>query len=465
MGEDSRVARYCSEFLGTFILVFTVGFNVITGQPVWGGISIACSLTVMIYALGKSSGANFNPAVSFALCCAGKLHWVDAVGYIVVQCIAGISAGVGYGLLFGFHEAFNLGPPKGHSPWQACLAETLYTFLLVFVVLNTAASKKHAGKNQFYGIAIGFSVVAGAYGAGSISMGCFNPAVALGIDIGSYQKGIFYCMIYPIFEFIGAGLAVVFFFICRPDECIEDEDEAHDVANNYPLGSKLVSEFLGTYFLVLTVGLNVLAGSKAGAFSIACALMCMIFSLGSVSGAHFNPAVTVAVMCSGRGKILPLHGILYILVQIIGGISGAFTFWPMMNLRTFALRPQEYEWYQSLTAEFVYTFVLTFVVLSVATTKKGLSEYFAFAIGMCVTAGGVATSEVSGGSMNPAVSIGISGAHWWEGGKGWRCFVYAAVEILAGIVAAGAFRLTQPSEYEIDEDDECIPFAKDGKEV
>jgi len=223
------------------------------------------------------------------------------------------------------------------------------------------------------------------------------------------------------------------------------------------MSSRLLSEFLGTYMLVLTVGLNVLAGSPAGAFSIAAALMSMIFALGSCSGAHFNPAVTVAIIV--RGGIGFATGIEYIFTQVVAGICAAFTYAAIMNGETFKLNPGTYEWRQVVGAEFMFTFVLAFVVLSVATVKNPLSEYFGFAIGMCVTAGGCAIGKISGGSLNPAVSIGISSSHIIGGGDGWPCLVYSVIEIVAGVAAAYAFALTQPSEYEETKDkDETTPF-------
>jgi len=441
MGEDSAVARYAAEFVGTFVLVFTIGCNVLSGQPVWGGVSIACSLTVMIYALGKSSGANFNPAVSVALGIAGKLDWKDVAIYAVTQIVAGIAAGGCYLGMFG--ESFNLQPVKGHSMWQAGLAELLYTFMLCFVVLNVACSKYHAGKNQFYGLAIGFVIVAGAYSGGSVSMGCFNPAVAIGIDVASAYFGVFYCLVYTVFELVGAALAAGAFMVCRGSQ--EEAEEPEKAVVGIP--AKLLSEFLGTYFLVLTVGLNVLSGSAAGAFSIAASLMCMIFALGTVSGAHFNPAVTVAIMAAGRDKCPPQEGAMYMGVQIVGGICAAFTYSALKGGETFALKPPSSTWGQVAAAEFVFTFVLAFVVLSVATVKNALSQYFGFAIGMCVTVGGCAIGKVSGGSLNPAVSFGISTSHIMKGGGFWPCLVYTLVEVAAGAAAAGVFKLTQPSEY------------------
>jgi len=452
MGEDAASARYFAEFVGTFMLVFTIGCNVNTGQNVWGGVSIACVLTVMIYALGKSSGGNFNPAVSVALGLSGKMPWSEVGIYAAVQLVGGIAAGLGYLAVFG--ESFNLAPTEDHGVWQAGIAEMLYTFMLCFVVLNVAASKVHGGKNQFYGLAIGFVIVAGAYSGGSVSMGCFNPAVAFGIDISSASHGIKYSFIYTLFELVGAALASGAFFVCRPDDF-------GDVTET-PITAKLLSEFLGTYMLVLTVGLNVLSGSPAGAFSIAASLMCMIFALGTCSGAHFNPAVTAAIVCAGRGKCSVEDGAKYVGTQIFAGICAAFTYSALMNGETFALKPEKSSWIQVFIAEFVFTFLLAFVVLSVATVRGPLSEYFGFAIGMCVTVGGCAIGKISGGSLNPAVSIGISSSHIIGGGGFYPCLIYTAVELLAGGAAAVVFKITQPSEYDDDkkEDGEVDPLIE-----
>merc|ERR1719171_24653 len=95
----------------------------------------------------------------------------------------------------------------------------------------------------------------------------------------------------------------------------------------------------------------------------------------------------------------------------------------------------------------VFTFVLCFVVLSVATIASPLSQYFGLAIGFCVTAGGLAIGNVSGGSLNPAVSTGISAARIIGGGHFYNCLIYSAVELAGAAVAAGVFRVTRPSEY------------------
>lgn len=426
-------------------MVFTVGCNVLASNPVWGGVSIACSLMVSIYALGKASGANFNPAVSLALGLSDKMEeGFRQVGvYCCVQVMAGICASFSYTLLYG--ESFNLGPTSGFGWWQAMLCEMLYTFMLCFVVLNTAASKKLGGQNQFYGLAIGFVIVAGAYGPGAVSGGCFNPAVAIAIDVSSLGKGFGWCLVYTVFEFFGAALAVAAFWALRPEE-----REGTDAPVEYSVRSKLIAEAIGTFMLVLTAGMNVLTESKAAAFSIAACLMCMIYAVGDVSGGHFNPAVTVAILGSGRHKIEPKSAGLYTAVQIASGLLGALAYALIMGGVTFPIGPgRGFGWPSVSSAEVIFTFVLCFVVLCVATVQVNPApDFTGWIIGMCVTVGGLAIGSVSGGSLNPAVSFGIAAARVLFGGTFYRGVIYMVLEVLGGLAAAGLFRVVYPEEFE-----------------
>mmetsp|Transcript_110073 Transcript_110073/g.355269 ORF Transcript_110073/g.355269 Transcript_110073/m.355269 type:complete len:455 (-) Transcript_110073:89-1453(-) len=437
-------ASCTAEFVGTFLLVFVVGCNVLGGNPVWGGVSIACSLMVSIYALGNTSGANFNPAVSVALGLAGKMEagWAQVGVYCVVQVLGGVLAAVCYCVLW--KDSFNIGPTKGFGWWQAMLCETIYTFMLCFVVLNTAASKKLGGKNEFYGLAIGFVIVAGAYGPGAVSGGCFNPAVAIAIDSSSITKGFGWCVIYAMFEFIGAVLAVSAFWLMRPEE-----RDGREPPVKYSQKSKLIGEGIGTFMLVLTAGMNVLTESKAAAFSIAASLMCMIYAIGDVSGAHFNPAVTIAILLSGRGKIQAKQAGFYILWQLVAGLLGAFAYAGIMGGVTFPIGPgRGFGWAAVATAEVVFTFVLAFVVLCVATVEKAPApEMTGLIIGSCVTVGGLAIGIISGGSLNPAVSFGIATARIIFGGTFYRGVIYMILEALAAVMAAGLFRVAHSEEF------------------
>merc|ERR1719195_616500 len=272
--------------------------------------------------MGSVSGAHFNPAVSLALALAGKLEdgFKQCVAYSFIQIIGGCTGALAYSMLF--QASFNLGPTKGFLWWQAMACETIYTFILCFVVLNTAASKAIGGKNQFYGLAIGWVIVAGAYGSGAVSGGCFNPAVAIGIDTESLNVGFGWSIVYTAFECIGAALAVLAFQLVLPEEKSEDMPPPAQA----DLQSKLIAEFIGTFVLVVTVGMNVLVESKGAAISIAASLMVMIYAVGDVSRANFNPAVTAAIVASGREKLDKKEAGAYVGTQIVAGIIAAFVY-------------------------------------------------------------------------------------------------------------------------------------------
>eukprot|EP00440_Ansanella_granifera_P074276 gb/GFBE01080603.1/.p1 GENE.gb/GFBE01080603.1/~~gb/GFBE01080603.1/.p1 ORF type:complete len:454 (+),score=108.00 gb/GFBE01080603.1/:1-1362(+) len=437
--EPSLASKLSAEFIGTFLLVFTVGCNVLGGNATWAGVSIACVLMVAIYSLGAISGANFNPAVSVTLGISKALggpgmEWKTVAQYCGVQMGAGLVAGVCYSLLYG--KSFNLEPVEGFGWMNAGICEMLYTLMLCFVVMNVAAARKNVlERNQYYGLAIGLVIVAGAYGAGSVSGGCFNPAVAFAIDASSAGIGFGWCVPYTVFELLGAALAAVLFKQVRPE----------DFGTESTPRVELISEFLGTYMLVLTVGLNVLGRSAAGAFSIAAALTSMIYALGDVSGAHFNPAVTAAILASGRcPSLTPAKAGSFIGAQLAAGIAAAYTYAFIYVGQTFALGPVGAStWSQVAVAEFIFTFVLSYVVLCVAVSARTKSTHmFGLLIGSCVTVGGFAIGRISGGSLNPAVSTGIAAAQVLNGGFFFKALAYSALEVAGGAAAAGVFKVT-----------------------
>lgn len=211
-------------------------------------------------------------------------------------------------------------------------------------------------------------------------------------------------------------------------------------------GSKYVSEFIGTFFLVLTVGCNVLTGSVGAALSIGSMLMVMIFALGSVSGAHFNPAVTVAILLSGRGIISVGHALIYICVQLLGGLCAAGVY-ALVCGSTFALAPVgRYTWLSACIVESLYTMALCYVVLNVATTaKQSGNHYFGLAIGFTVVSAALAIGGISGCSLNPAVSFGtMIMASFYKGSSALAYFpLYFFVPFVGSILGWGAFRVVR----------------------
>jgi aquaporin Z len=138
-------------------------------------LAIGAVLMVMVFAGGHVSGGHFNPAVSTAVYLRGKLTTSEYIAYMITQVAAGIVAGVVV-LVLGYGPAATM-PVAGSG--KMLIVEFLFTFALAYVVLNVATAKGTEG-NSFYGLAIGFTVAAGAFAVGSISGGAFNPAVAVG---------------------------------------------------------------------------------------------------------------------------------------------------------------------------------------------------------------------------------------------------------------------------------------------
>src|ERR1700754_167519 len=161
------------ELIGTFFLVFTVGASVRTGTAL-APLAIGAVLMVMIYAGGHISGGHYNPAVTMGALVRRRIGPGEAVGYWIAQIVAGV-----IGRAVVNPAAVSTLTLTGHAEAAAAVVELLVTFALCYVMLNVATSKDQPG-NGFFGLAIGFTVTAGAFAVGGISGGVFNPAVALG---------------------------------------------------------------------------------------------------------------------------------------------------------------------------------------------------------------------------------------------------------------------------------------------
>jgi aquaporin Z len=166
------------EFIGTFFLVLTIGCTGIPAAPgVIPPLAIGAVLMVMVYAGGHVSGGHYNPAVTLAALVRGRCPLGTALPYMLVQLAGAAVAALCVGFLVGTGTPLTVG-----SVPKAFLAEFLFTFALAYVVLSTATVRATSG-NSYFGLAIGFTVVAGAFAVGPISGGAFNPAVAVGIGM------------------------------------------------------------------------------------------------------------------------------------------------------------------------------------------------------------------------------------------------------------------------------------------
>ena len=207
--------KYVCEFIGTFFLVFTVGNTVIHGgEGVIPPLAIGSMLMVMIFATGHISGGHLNPAVTLAVWMRGKCATGDVAGYMIGQILGGLVAACLVLFMKGHPAVVPMQFPNG--PVVPLIAEFLGTFALAFVVLNVATAKANAS-NSFYGLAIGFTVVAAAFSLGSYSGGAFNPAVAIGATIMGLNAAA-NLWIHLVADFLGGAVAaLVFRVVSRED--------------------------------------------------------------------------------------------------------------------------------------------------------------------------------------------------------------------------------------------------------
>ena len=206
--------KYIMEFIGTFFLVLVIA---LTGNP----IAIGATLMVMIYMGGHVSGGHYNPSVSLGVFLRGKMSGKDFGMYNIFQLLGAIAATLVY---YAFSpRPFFPAPAFNITFTTALLAEAIFTFALVSVVLNTATTKKAAG-NSYFGLAIGFTVLAGAFAVGAISGGAFNPAVGVGPNLIELFRGgntTYNILLYIIGPELGGILAAIVFRWTNPDEFAE----------------------------------------------------------------------------------------------------------------------------------------------------------------------------------------------------------------------------------------------------
>ena len=213
--------KYVTEFIGTFFLVLTIGLVIASGST-FAPLAIGSALMIMVYAGGHVSGAHYNPAVTLAVWMRGKIPASDVAPYMLSQLIGAIAAAFVSYIITG--ATFAPAPGASVSVGVALLVEALFTFALALVVLNVATSRKTEG-NSFYGLAIGFTVVVGAFAGGGISGGAFNPAVGVGPAIINTLMGhgsLAQIWLYLVGPFAGAAAAALVFRAQNP----EDNEEA-----------------------------------------------------------------------------------------------------------------------------------------------------------------------------------------------------------------------------------------------
>ena len=208
----------------------------------------------------------------------------------------------------------------------------------------------------------------------------------------------------------------------------------------HSMQQKLTTEFIGTFFLSLTICTAAVYGSAGeyAPFGIASTLMVMIYAGGHISGAHYNPAVTVSIYLRGaceKDEVLP-----YIASQVIGAISAALI---VENLLfPDALSPVTAELgTDAVVAELLFTFALAYVILNVATTESTSGNgYYGAAIALVVFAGAITVGSISLASFNPAVTSALTVSGKLGLADSWMHFV---PQFIGAVLATYVYKSTQ----------------------
>ncbi len=205
----------------------------------------------------------------------------------------------------------------------------------------------------------------------------------------------------------------------------------------------LVTEFIGTFFLVFTVCLTVTGEVPMAPLAIGCSLMVMVYMGGHISGGHYNPAVSLAVLL--RGKMPGKDFIPYVVAQVLGAIVAAYLSSVIFG-RTIPIAPSaNASVVAALLVEILFTFALALVVLNVATHPdvKG-NSFYGLAIGFTIVVAAFAGGGISGGAFNPAVGTGITVVHALLGGGSFASWwLYLVGPFVGGALAAVVYKIQE----------------------
>eukprot|EP00913_Durusdinium_trenchii_P016187 g15212.t1 len=286
-------------------------------------------------------------------------------------------------------------------------------------------------------MALGLCLLAGAYGAGNLTGNTtFNPAIAVAMDVTTMSfTGLFgFGPLLWLVQLPAAALAANVYSKVRPEEFEEPASEGR-------VRELLISEFVGSLMVeswpqkiqlrfcsmiqrwacqswarVLTACLNFHLGILIGPLSVGAAMASMIFAIGDASGGHFNPAISCA--------------------SALAGVPGRHGLHVIASILPFTLA-------QASLSEGMFTFLLCFVFLAVAISKKTkASQFSGLAVGSCVSAGGFAIGSISGAALNPVVALGLAAT----GGGLPHAAAYTAVHVMAASLAAASFKVTHAAD-------------------
>lgn len=258
-----------------------------------------------------------------------------------------------------------------------------------------------------------------------------------------------------------AFCGALMFRIMRPFETRDYDDwtrTTDEIRSSGITTIKVLSEAVGTWYIVFTFGMTALSKSYvlARPWAAGAVVSSLHYAFGDLSGGHFNPAITLSVVLSGRGKCNIVEGLQYAAVQTFSGASASMVYKTINYPRSFSIISSkvasEYGSTRIMTVDIFWTTVMCFAFLA-CSTIKGISSplprsnYFGIAYGLSMAASGFCMLKLSMNLCNPAVTLGVELAHALNGGNMLKSLCGLSFEFMGGVLAAGVFRWTYGEEF------------------
>jgi glycerol uptake facilitator-like aquaporin len=457
------LAPYVAEMSCTFILTLTFLCNYSGGSdPIWSTTSNAFMMMCLIYAFSHVSGGTMNPSICISLFLSGRLSFKTMALKSMSQ-FAGATLAAAINL--GTKTEIVMGPKDGFDWAQVTVVEILFTGMICFVYLNCASSLRNnplGDQNGFLGLAVGGCFIAGGYAAKDITLTVMNSAVSVGLglaDVLHSKDGISLGFWYVLLDFLGAFLGAGLYRIVRPEEFSDFQGSWKKPPTTT---QKVAGEFIGTFYVVLTKALNRInpgTGMGPEAWAVAAALSSMVYSVRDLDCGYFNPAVTVSVAASGRGKLWWRTTFLFCLSQIFASLFAALVYSYLNHGGQITISfNNTYSVEAVILAEGLFSFLTSYVVLTTSTVKATSTHMMrrrniaGYAYGSCHTVGGFAIGNISGSVLNPAVALAFSGLSVLSDGFKSSCMQYIVYEFVGGLLATAAFFVTHVHLYREDKE-------------
>jgi len=420
----ASIGRVALEGAGTCVLTLAVIYAGSIGDDT-GVLAVPAILSALIFALGPSCGAEFNPAVTLALSQAELRSWSEVVPVLIAQV-----AGAGAATLLGVAAvgAAPLPSTPQPTPVAAAVLEAVYVCVLCAAVLNLSMQRER--RHQYLDPLVAPAVVLAACVAIGWSSGaCLNPAIALTLGAGGEHWLLFVAA-----QLAGGAAAVYVVQGLRQRSVL-----------GVPFQTKLLAEAFGTAVLVATVCLSQQGGSKLQPLAVGGVLLASVASLGDISGAHFNPMVTMCLML--HGSMSRGDGFNYIGVQLAAACAAAWLCCCVGPVEA-SVAPVQLPSVGLCGVEVVFGGLLALVVLRDGSSDDAGQKApgcVGVAVSGCVVGAGLLGGPVGGGILNPAVAVGLDLGSWMSGGPWGSAVGFTMLGAVSAALATALFSAMQPS--------------------